>query len=98
MKPEVGFALRRGLKLKGEPASLRGAPAGHVHVARDVNVFAGLGDVADDNPVVRFSIATISNEFAPKVGDLLEHPDGDWRLDRLYSDNGYTTAFVVVPA
>lgn len=98
MRPEIGFALRRGLKLKGEPALLRGAPAGHVHIARDVNVFAGIGDVADDNPVVRFAIATFSSEFTPRAGDLLEHPDGDYKLDRLYANNGYTTAFIVVPA
>jgi hypothetical protein len=97
VKPEVGFALRRGLSLKGEPALLRGAPAGNVHLARDANVYAGIGDVADDNPVVRVAIATIDAAYAPKTGDVLVHPDGTYRLDRLFSNNGYTAAYIVVP-
>lgn len=94
----IARAAKAGLAKIGEPSLLRGADCGHVHIARGVTEFAGVFDNPDDNPVVRYDVATISIDFDPRVGDTLEHPDGTYVLDKLIVDNRYTRAFVVVPA
>ena len=89
-------ASRRILDKLGEDASLRGAPAGKVNLEHGVELNAGMLGTADDNYVLRYSIATISVEYAPRVGDTLVHPDGTFRLDRLVTDDGYLRRYVVV--
>jgi hypothetical protein len=93
----IARALARGLAKLGEPSLLDGEPCGNVNLQRDVVNFAGIGDTADDNPVVRYDVAAISAEFNPRVGQALQHPDGTFRLDKLVQDNRYTRHFIVVP-
>ena len=45
--------------------------------------------------VVVKSIATIPKAYAPRVGDRLQHPDGDYDLDVLHLDNGYSVQFIL---
>ena len=90
-------AMKRGLDRDGEPALLRGQPAGKVHLARNVSLYPGQLGTADDNSFVRYTVATISNDFAPRIGDDLEFVDSgqSFVLDRLYQDNGHTSRFIV---
>lgn len=90
-------AVRAGLAKHGEPALLRGVSCGNAPLIRQADIYAGIGDTADDNPVVRFDITTIDVQYNPAVGDTFDHPDGDFKLDRLVVDNGYTRTFIVVP-
>ena len=92
----VGRAMLRGLAKFGEPSTLAGSDCGRVAIERNVTVFAGIGDTAEDNPVVRYTVATISSEFSPRVGQTLVHPDGTFTLDRLVDDNGAVRRFIVV--
>lgn len=91
-------AARAGLAKHGEPSLLRGVDCGRVPLIRQTTEYAGIGDTANDNPMVRYDVAVIDVQFAPVVGDVLEHPDGTFKLDSLLVDNGYTIAFTVVPA
>lgn len=95
--PYVARAMAKGLSLLGEPSLLNGASCGKVNLQRNVDLFAGIGDTADDNPTIRYDVASVGVPYAPKVGDLLAHPDGTFRLDRLVDDNGHVRRFIVVP-
>lgn len=53
-------AMLAGLAKIGEPSSLAGVPCGPVAVERDVDIYAGIGDTADDNPVVRYTVASLA--------------------------------------
>jgi hypothetical protein len=90
-------AMQRGLAKLGEASLLDGVNCGHVNLQRDVLVYAGIGDNADDNPVVRYDMAALSVDCNPRVGQRLVHPDGDYRLDRLVDDNRFVRRFIVVP-
>ena len=97
----LGFqarAMLKGLAKLGEPSVLAGVDVGKVVLERDVELFAGIADRSDDNPVVRFTTASIDASFNPKVGQALTHPDGAFMLDRLIGDNGYVRRFIVVAA
>lgn len=103
-----------GLTVQGEPSLLAGTPCGHALVQRDVDLFAAIGDTANDNHVVRYDTASVAakpeyvdtllgescgttpSTYNPKVGDLLQHPDGTFRLDRLVADNSFVRKFIVV--
>ncbi|UZZ64512.1 hypothetical protein [Curvibacter phage PCA1] len=68
-----------------------------VSIAHGVQ-FAGYGSESAayrGDLVVSKSIATIPKEYAPRVGDRLVHPDGDYDLDVLHKDNGYTMQFIL---
>lgn len=93
----IARALAKGLAKLGEPSLLDGLDCGNVNLQRDVDDFAGIGDTAHDNPVVRYSVATIGVEHDPRVGQALQHPDGTFRLDKLVQDNLYSRQFIVVP-
>lgn len=88
-------AAERCLAKLGEASSLDGSPCGNVAIERNVEVFAGLLDQANDNSVVRADVASILSTFNPKVGSVLVHPDGTFKLDRKVSDNGFTRRFIV---
>lgn len=89
-------AMLKGLAKFGEPSFLAGAECGKVAIERNASMYAGIGDTADDNPMVRYTLATLDRAAAPKRGQLLEHPtEGAFTLDRLMVDNGYTARFVV---
>jgi hypothetical protein len=111
-------AMLAGLARIGEPSSFAGVNCGHVAVEHDADLAPGIGDTADDNHVVRQSIASMAAtpafvdhllRLAPgttpgtydpraKTTDLLVHPDGNFRLDRLLQDNGVVRRFIVVRA
>lgn len=58
-----------GLVVHGEPSLLAGTPCGHVLLQRDVDLFAGIGDTANDNHVVRFDVASMAAR--PEHVDML---------------------------
>lgn len=91
-------AVKRGLAKLGEASLLDGVDCGPVNLQRDVLVYAGIGDTADDNPVVRYDMAVIDTDYNPRVGQRLSHPDGEYRLDRLVEDNRFARRFIIVPA
>lgn len=90
-------AMQSALRLLGEGAFLRGVACGDVNIERNVALAPGIGDTADDNYMALYTVATLENAYAPKVGDLLVHPDGSFRLDRLVQNNGITSRYIVVP-
>ena len=98
MKGYVARAMKAGLAREGEPALLAGAACGNVVVQRSVQAEPGMLGRADDNYVARFDLALIDAEFDPRVGQVLVHPDGTFRLDRLVDDNGVVRRFIVVRA
>lgn len=53
-------AMLRGLAKLGEASSLSGVSCGPVAIERDVRIDAGIGDTADDNAVVRYTVASIA--------------------------------------
>lgn len=90
-------AVQRGLAILGGPSSLDGTPCGNVHVARNVETYAGIMDNANDNHMVYATVASIEVQYAPRVGQLLVHPtEGSFRLSRLADDDGFKRRFIVV--
>lgn len=80
------------LAVLGEDSFLRGEPTPYkINVEHGVDV-VGL----NDDIVVNRDVATIPSEANPKVGDTLVHPDGNYRLDVLHEDNGYTRSFILL--
>lgn len=75
----------------GEGSFLRGSVSCRVNIEHGVQVIG-----SDDNVVVERSVATISSALLPKVGDTLTHPDGAYRLDTVFSDNGVSKRFIVL--
>ena len=63
---------------------------------------AAMSDCLDQNEaatvtvVVERDVATIDIEFNPKVGDTLTGPNGNFKLDALFSDNGYSRRFILI--
>jgi hypothetical protein len=53
-------AMLAGLTLLGEPSSLAGVDCGHATIQRNAQLFAGIGDTADDNHVVRYIVASLA--------------------------------------
>lgn len=97
----LGFmarASKRVLVKYGQDALLRGAPAGKVAVIRDLELAPGRLDDANDNHAASILVGVIDSVHSPKVGDLLSHPEGDFRLDRKIEDTGYVRHFILVPA
>lgn len=90
-------AMQRGLAKLGEASLLDGVDCGPVNLQRDVLLYAGIGDTADDNAVVRYDMAVVDSSHNPRVGQRLSHPDGEYRLDRLVDDNRFVRRFIVVP-
>lgn len=90
------LAMQRGLDLLGEASTLDGADVGKVAIERDVALAPGIMDRADDNFVATVDVATIGATHAPRVGQVLVHPDGTFKLDRKVEDNRHTVRFIVV--
>ena len=74
----------------GEQAFLRGE-------ACTVNIERGVQVTDEDGAVFVRDIATLSADLSPKRGDLLAHPEGNFRLDALHSNSGYLVRYVIVP-
>lgn len=79
------------LTVLGEDSFLRGSVPCRVNIEHGVQTVG-----SDDNIVVEKSVATISITVLPKVGDTLTHPDGNFKLDTLFSDNGTTVRFILI--
>ena len=75
----------------GEGSFLRGSVPCRVNIEHGVQVIG-----TDDNTVVERSVATIALSHSPKVGDALTHPDGAYRLDTIFSDNGNSRRFILL--
>jgi hypothetical protein len=90
--PAFDRASKRILARLGEDALLRGAPTLHrVNIERSVELVGDNGQVTVANHV-----ATISNEDAPMVNDILVVAGVTYRLDVLLADNGYNKRFVLL--
>lgn len=75
----------------GEGSFLRGSVSCRVNIEHGVQVIG-----TDDNVVVERSVATIGSEHLPKVGDALTHPDGAFKLDAIFSDNGTSKRYILI--
>ena len=53
---------------------------------------------AYDDAVFSRDVVTLDHGLGAKVGDLLRHPSGNYRLDGLSLYNGYTVRFTLQPA
>ena len=88
--------MQRGLAKLGEPSSLDGIDIGPVPIERGVDLFVGDPGRSDDNYTVQGDVAVIPSSATPRVGQVLVHPDGTYKLTRLAEDNGYNKSFVIV--
>lgn len=79
------------LAVLGEDSFLRGSVSCRVNIENGVQVIGN-----DDNVVVEKDVATIDIAHNPKVGDTLVHPNGSFKLDALFSDNGYSRRFILI--
>lgn len=90
-------AFAKGLAVLGEPCLLDGVPVGNAEIARNVQMFAGLLDQANDNHIVRADVASIAAEFNPRVDQVLQHPThGRFQLTRLIVDDAIERRFIAV--
>ena len=91
---DVFKRMGRGvLLLLGENATLRYNVATKANIEHGVDTY-GI-DGSGNQVVYQHSIATISKDVNPKVGDRLVHPDGTFILDVLHEDNGVNQAFIL---
>ncbi len=81
------------LAVLGKDAFLRGEPTPY-----KVNIEHGVDVVNDDQLISQRDVATIPLAAAPRIGDTLSHPDGEYVLDNLYQDNGVNKRYVLRPA
>lgn len=79
------------LALLGEDSLLRGTVPCRVNIEHGVQVIGN-----DENVVVEKDVATIESVHNPKVGDTLVHPDGAYKLDAQFSDNGASRRFILI--
>lgn len=77
------------LNLLGEDSTLRGTVPCKVNVEKGVQV-------SIDDMIYERDVATISNDLNPVVGDSLDHPFGQYNLDRKLQSNGYNTRFILI--
>lgn len=88
-------AVARGLAKFGEASLLQGADCGNVDIEYGVELAPGQLGTANDNHIARRDVATILKDYAPKVGQVLVHADGEFVLERLLEDDGVSRRFVV---
>lgn len=77
----------------GEDSFLRTTVPCRVALEHGVETF-GL-DAQGNQMLYLRSIATIDSSLAPKVGDALSHPDGNYILDVIHADDGTSVDFIV---
>ncbi len=77
------------LSLLGQDAFLRSTIPCKVNIERSVQVTEG-------DMIYERDVATIDNRHSPAVGDRLTHPFGEYKLDRKFQDNGYSTRFILI--
>lgn len=51
-----------------------------------------------DDAVFNRDVATLDRALGAKVGDTLQHPSGNYKLDGMLADNGFTVRFTLQPA
>jgi len=80
------------LAVLGKDAFLRGEAT-----AYKINIEHGV-QVQDEQSglIHQRDIATIPNAALPRKGDTLNHPDGQYKIDKLYQDNGVNKRYVIV--
>ncbi len=81
------------LTVTGEDSFLRGSVPCRVNIEHGVQVIG-----SDETVVVERSVATIDAVHLPKVNDTLTHPDGSYKLDAIYQDNGVSPRFILIKA
>lgn len=64
-----------------------------VNIEHGVQVTGEYGDATFERDVATFDLS----EVQPKQGDGLVHPDGNYKLDGLLQNNGYTVRYTVQP-
>ena len=79
------------LAVLGEDSLLRGTVACRVNIENGVQVIGN-----DENVIVEKDVATIDIVHNPKVGDIFTGPNGTYRLDALFADNGYSRRFILL--
>lgn len=89
-------AMQRGLDLLGEASTLDGADIGKAVLERGVDLLPGIADRADDNFMASVDVISIGVTHTPRVGQVLVHPDGTFKLTRKVEDNGFVRRFIVV--
>lgn len=94
----IARAMQAGLAKLGEPSSLDGVNVGPVNIERGVDVFAGDPGRADDNTIAQADVALMPRTTNARVGQVLVHPDGRFKLTRKLEDNGYSVSFIIVAA
>jgi hypothetical protein len=67
--------------------------ATRVNVERGVELTGEYGDA-----VVTRDVATIDAKLNPRVGDTIQHPMGNYVLDGLLRNTGFTMRFTLIPA
>ena len=53
---------------------------------------------AYDDAVFNRDVATLDRALGAKVGDTLQHPSVNYKLDGMLADNGFTVRFTLQPA
>lgn len=92
-------AAADALDLIGECAVLRGQVSCQVNIEHGVQLEGFDFDVSQERYVtLPRTIATISAQHNPRVGDTLKHPEGYFLLDVLITDTGPLKRFVIVKA
>lgn len=86
-------ASRSILAVLGKDAFLRGEATAH-----KINIEHGVEIVNDEQLVQQRDVATIPLAAAPRIGDYLAHPDGNYVIDALYQDNGVNKRYILRPA
>lgn len=100
MHPAFVRMSSRVLSLLGQDSLLREEvvdPPRKIAVKHGVQFTGYGGDSASyrGDLVAEKSIAYVPKAYAPKAGDRLQHPDGDYDLDVLHKDDGLTMQFVL---
>lgn len=90
-------ALKKGLSVLGEPATLNGLACGPVNLQQGEVMVAGIRTNADDNPLVTRDIASFDPTVTIVPGMVLVHPDGAFKIDALLDSNPYRKRYVVMP-
>lgn len=100
MRSAFSRMTNRLLAKYGEESILRGevvSPSRKVNIQHGVQFdgYGGENTASKGDMVVSKSVATVLNDYLPKVGDRLQHPDGDYDLDVLHRNNGFTSQFIL---
>lgn len=74
----------------GEDSFLRGTVPCKVNIEHGVQMTG-----YEDGLIVEKSVATIDKTLAPKRGDTLTHPDGNYVIDGVMTLSGFTGRYIL---